>query len=257
MIERDYLMKLTQNDLNKLTKPRANTPNILMVNSAPINEGAKSFEPAPKKIRAYAQNIIDTYDEHRHLRKAKIFIIIKFADADVAKMKKAETVIIGQASKATPHEKMLSRIIGKDCKCDFVVKLSGDWLKIIEKNEPDLLGYKTCALIDHELLHCGAKIAGEFVDPDAKQTKIDELGELHLQTLDDFTNDKGQILIKSYHTDKDGQYVFTMRKHDVEEFTAIAGRYGAWKNLLSQFIDVLIESNNEPNLFDTKKSEVA
>lgn len=69
------------------------------------------------------------------------------------------------------------------------------------------------ALLDHELCHCAP-----VLDEDTKEHKRDERNRL----------------------------LFRMRKHDIEEFSAVVERHGTYKRDLEQFARVLMEKAKTP-----------
>lgn len=84
---------------------------------------------------------------------------------------------------------------------DFVILLSRDfWQK------PQVTALQRKALLDHELMHAAVVHDSETGDP-----KVDE---------------KGRTL-------------FRIRKHDLEEFEAIARRYGCWKGDIEAFMQAI------------------
>jgi len=243
-------------DYKKLTNRRKQTPNILAIDSPGCDDGKKQLYVAGPMLRSIAQNIIDNIPEHRHLKQANILLLIRYADATAKKLKDGERVVIGRAAKASPRDKLLAAIgVKTENQPDFVVWLSGDYLDGIgatDKGEctDNEEALKTVvALIDHELLHCGAKIAGAFVKDGLLDGYVQELDKLHIETCTDVASPDGAILVRFYSM-KDNKYTFMMRKHDIEEFHGVAGRHGPWDRQLGRLIDVLNET--EKTLFNTK-----
>ena len=243
--------------LSKLRSPRKKTANILAPDTPPFDDGKKEWWVAGPKLRAIAQNIIDHIDEHRHLRGekgAKVLLLVKKSEADAKKLNAGEFVNAGKASKANPQLKLLSAIgMDTDHQADFVVWLSHDCIERlcsldddgVEVRLEDVDGIcKIFALIEHELLHCSAKIAGEFVAADNLEAFVEEMGERHIETCKDVAGEAG-TLVRYYFLDKQGRYVFKIRKHDVEEFQGVVERHGAWARSLGRLIDVLVESQKD------------
>lgn len=86
---------------------------------------------------------------------------------------------------------------------DFVVTLCAPWF---QDRLLDMDGRAVCAVIDHELYHCGQEVDPVFGVP--KFTKA-------------------------------GLPKFAVRGHDVEEFVGVAARWGAWSEGLEQFRQAL------------------
>ena len=225
----------------EFTKPRKKTKNILALDTPGWSDDKVKIVVAGDEIRAMAQNIIDAVGEHKHLRAARILILVVHAEAVRKKLEAGEEVSIGRASKAQPRDRVLARLAGEKVEMDFVITLCGDWLDtlnlMIEEGLRSLAG-----LLDHELCHCGAKMAGEFVHIDSVDGYVDELGkDRYAETRKDIKNADGFVLVRYYHT-KNGDYQFCMKKHEVEEFNGVARRHGPHTPQLSSLIDVLVDS---------------
>ena len=233
----------------KFTQPRKKTKNILALDTPGWSDDKTRIVVAGDEIRAMAQNIIDAVSEHKHLRAARILILVKHADSARKKLEAGEWVSIGKATKAKPTDRVLARLAGDKIEVDFVVTLCGDWLATLNLMTED--GQKSLAgLLDHELCHCGAKIAGEFVHIDSVDGYIEEIGkDRHAETCRDVKNDDGFVLVRYYQT-KNGNYQFLIRKHEVEEFSGVASRHGPHTRQLGRLIDVLVKS--EDGLFAAK-----
>ena len=247
-------------DYKKLLSQRKQTPNIPGIKSPGCDDGKKQLYVASSMLRSIAQNIIDTIPEHRHLKQAKILLLTRYAESTAKKLEKGERVVIGRAAKASPRDKLLTAIgVKTEDQPDFVVWLSGDYLDGIgatfegeagnECTDNEEALQTAAALIDHEFLHCGAKIAGEFVKDDKIDVFVQELDKLHIETCTDVTSTDGAVLVRFYSM-KENKYIFKMRKHDIEEFCGVAGRHGPWDRQLGRLIDVLNET--EKTLFNTK-----
>lgn len=242
--------------LTKLTKSRKKTPNILAPPAEPAETG-KRLMVAGAEIRGIAQNIIEAVTEHRHLAAgpAMVLMLIERCEAIKKKMLAGERVVWGTTQKADAKVRLLGgvcdRVGGSEAaRPDFVITLNGDWLDLIADDAERQL--KTAALIDHELLHCGAKIAGRFVPPAVVDDEVERLGADHIETRDDFHNEQGDVLVRYYHRDDDDALTWKLRKHDVEEFHGVVNRYGAWDRCLATLVDVLIQDEPTPLLDQTK-----
>lgn len=87
---------------------------------------------------------------------------------------------------------------------DFVVLLNREWWE-----HPSTTAIQRDALMDHELSHCTVR-----EDPNTREPMRDERGRI----------------------------VYRLRRHDLEEFTSIAARYGIWKRDLEAFAEALARS---------------
>jgi len=231
------------------------TKNVLALESAGFDDGKTVWAVACAGLRAIAQNLIDHVDDHAHLQGAKILLLVKSSEAQKAKLAKGDRCVIGKASRANPQLKLLSRIgRGMEQMADFVVWLNGDWLDGVgatddRGSECELGGLtdglrSAIALIDHELMHCSAKIAGEFVQPDELDAFVQDLGKSHIETCKDITKPDGSVLVRYYAKNKAGGYDFKMRRHDVEEFSGVVERHGAWDRCLRRLVDVIVENGS-------------
>ncbi len=233
----------------EFTKPRKKTTNILALNTPGWSDDKVKIVVAGEEIRAMAQNIIDCVGEHKHLKAARILILVVHAEAVRKKLEAGECISIGKATKAGPRDKVLARLAGDKVEMDFCITLCGDWLDTLNLMTEE--GLKSLAgLIDHELCHCGAKMAGEFVHIDSVDGYVDDLGkDRHAETCKDRKNADGEVLVRYYHT-KNGDYQYCMKKHEIEEFTGVAARHGPHTPQLGRLIDVLVEP--EETLFTSK-----
>jgi hypothetical protein len=178
-------------------------------------------------------------------------------------------VSIGKAAKARTLDRLLSSVKILDEpdaggaeqahyeRADFIIRLNGDWLHAVgwpagrngKKAEPGTRNPEDLALaqIDHELCHCGAKIAGEFVKPADLAGFVEGLGDDHIETCQDVKRDKA-VLVRYYWRGESGGYAWVLRKHDVEEFHGVIERHGAWDSQLMRLVDVLVEREDLPLL---------
>jgi len=236
--------------LKKMLKTRTKTPNVLTPAGLPAwRDGEKSLFLAGDAPRACAQNLIDALDAHKHLREAKLLVLFRMgikANAD-------GLVELGKASKATPYLKLLA---GEP---DFILTLNGEaWAAATERNDHRLL----VALVDHELTHCGATVAGKFI-ADGKELLdfVKCLGGDHVETCDDVRDNKGRVLVrylkrrgeikpalagKPAVAGKPGDddyaeqpFAWRIRKHDIQDFCDVVERWGAWTEIHKRIIDVM------------------
>lgn len=245
----------------KLIQKRKQTKNIMSPESSGYDDGKKQIYVADDYLRSYAQNLIDQVSEHRHLKGAKILLLISTSDSTEGKSSKGQKISAGHAKRAGAMIKFLAGLgLAGSEKPDFIIFLDGDYLDHTgattergRKSTVDGLGLnKVLALIDHELLHCGAKITGEFVHPSEFGGFVQDLGTRHIETCEDIKRDSdGSVLVRYYQTDDNG-YIFTIRKHDIEEFQGVIKRHGAKDRELGRLIDNLIIS--EPTLFEKAKA---
>ena len=228
----------------ELTKPRQKTTNILALKTPGWSDDKVKIVVAGEEIRAMAQNTIDCVGEHKHLKAARILILVKHDGAVKKKLEAGEWVSIGKAGKAKPRDKVLARLAGDKVEMDFCITLAGDWLDTLNLVTEE--GLKSLAgLIDHVLCHCGAKMAGEYVHIDSVDGYVDDLGkDRYAETRHDMKNDDDEVLVRYYHT-KNGDYQFCMKKHEIEEFTGVAKRHGPHTPQLGQLIDVLVDSKDK------------
>ena len=232
---------IDQATIKKLTRKRPKTPNVLDVELAGWSEGDKSLFAAPAGVRGMAQNLIDIdhVDDHAHLREAKILILMRTG----AKKDADGLVTLGTARRMSGLMKTLFAREGRqgpEPSPDFTLELNADrW--------DELEDYQQLALIDHELTHCAATIAGKMVGAKKLPAFVQALGDDHVETCDDVADDKGRVLVR-YRRRTGGvnpgetgyekqPLKWRVRKHDVEEFVAVFGRWGRWTGNLARMID--------------------
>lgn len=269
----------SQKLLDKLLRTRGLTPNVPPFERQVYNDGKRAVAPAGKDLRALAQNIIDQVDEHRHLRTARVLLLVESSEATAKKLAKGERVCIGRAYRSSPIQRVLSSSLASEAEqkkpkgdterrlskeldpplpgFDFIVKLCGDWLEMVGYFAGEESGIKSAAaLIDHELLHCGVKIAGEFVERARLGAMVKDLGDLHVETCDDMQDDEGRILVRYQVRDEAGRFAWKLRQHDLEEFCGVVDRWGAWKRDVGELVDVVIkrkDSDAAPLLASAEK----
>lgn len=173
---------------------------------------APSFLPAPDLTKWLRETFIDEgssleNEDHRHLRFASLGVLW----SSVPNSRQGRTVV-GQAEDGTP------RAMGRWAKAraeqqiiewfgsipDFILTFSADYAAQATDEE-------FCALVEHELSHCG-------------------------QARDDFGAPKFR---------KSGQPAFCIRGHDVEEFVGVVRRYGATSQALRDMVDAV---NDAPSV---------
>jgi len=161
--------------------------------------------------RRMAQWLVDTLDDHAHLRAARIALLFRTG----AKPNADGQVRTGKAKKAA----LLHRLGFENA--DFLVTLNADaW--------PDYSLRQRLALLDHELTHCAVSVAGKYVERGNVPAFEASLEDDHVETHPDVEDEDGRILIRYVKRRKPGgPPLCRVRKHDVEEFVAVARRWGA------------------------------
>jgi hypothetical protein len=172
-------------------------------------------------------------------------------------MKAGEVVTLGTASKPSQVGILLSRIGGKKPQgIDFVITLSGDWLKAVGAMDDDFAVKaddmtaisQALGLIDHELMHCSAEIAGQYISDADRPLFLKDIGDRHIETCKDVKcPDTGDPLVRYYTIDKEKKFKYKMRRHDIEEFFGVIDRWGNRNRQMGKLIDVL--KKNEKTLF--------
>jgi len=237
------------------------TPNIIAPAVPPTETGNETIGPACLELRQIAQGLIDVVREHRHLQDARILLLVVEKPAMEKKLAEGKQVSIGKAAKARTLDRLLSSVKTLDDwrldddgveqahyeRADFIIQLNGDWLEAIGWPLTDGSEDIALAQIDHELCHCGAKIAGEFIKPAELAERVEALGDDHIETCEDVVRD-GAILVRYYWRGESGAYKWATRKHDVEEFHGVVERHGAWDSQLTKLVDVLVEREDLPLL---------
>jgi hypothetical protein len=252
--------------LKAVLKPRALTPNVPPLDRQMYSDGKRILAPAPANLRAIAQGIIELVHEHRHLRAARVALLVERSESTADKLAAGQRVVIGRARKCGPMERLLSAppapaaqekaaagkkpssaemadasLVSGLAGMDFIVKLSGDWLTACGFGDGTTEGLQAAAaLIDHELAHCSTRIAGEFVKRAELASYVVSLGELHVETCDDIQNDKGEVLVRYMVREPGGSYRWALRRHDLEEFCGVVARWGAWDRSVGRMVDVLV-----------------
>jgi|GEM_PF-2719934 len=231
-------------DFTKPCKP-AQLKNILLPKRPAWVDGERSLFVADNEAASIAQRLIDGLGDHRHLLEAKIVLLYRTG-------KKASPdglLEMGRARKATARDH-----IGLE-EADFVVEINADrW--------PDLDDREKVALVDHELTHCAAVIAGRFVSRLLLDQFINAIGSDFIPTEPEQTDDEGRVLVRYFRrkgeakAGEDGYHeqplAWRMRKHDVQDFCDVIHRWGAWNPILVRLVDVLEEPliDDGPSLFE-------
>jgi len=226
--------------IKRLSRPRDETPNVLDVGERACSHNGKMLFTAAADIRAMAQNLIEDIRDHAHLREAHVLIVMRSGmtpDAD-------NRIELGKAKTAAEFLRLLTADGPRRQAADFIVRLNADaW--------PDLTSEQKLALMDHELSHCAATVAGRMVPAGVRLSQfVAALGEDHVETCHDVCSEHGERILVRYRKrtgeakpgteDYPGQPLqWRIRKHDVEEFVAVAGRWGGWSPDLRRIIDVM------------------
>jgi len=245
--------------LARIDRPRRDTPNIIAPAADPETMAREVVGVAGKDLRQIAQGLIAEVREHRHLQHARILLVVVGKESTARAIEAGKRVSIGKAAKARPLDRLLASVRITDEadapaprrahyeRPDFVVRLSLDALDAIGWPKEAESRPFAAALIDHELSHCGAKIAGEFVAVKDITDREAELGDDHVETCRD-VKDGEAVLVRYYHRDKEGRIKWVMRKHDVEEFAGVVERHGPWRRDLRLLVDVLVQREDLPLL---------
>lgn len=251
---------MNDKDIAKILRKRNACKNIIAPDLAAIDEGKGRLVVAPGWLRGIAQGVIDAIGGHRHLRSANILISVSTKKGDLQKFEAGDRMCHGKASKASSLSKLLTAGgKGKISAVDFVVNISGDALQFYGACDKKLKMLdspaglrRTIALLDHELSHCGAKIIGKYIPDKEIDNFVDGLGKRHIETCrevleggkvvkDEIVNDKRDILVRYFAADNDSNLIFKINPHDIEEFSTVAGRHGAYNPTLSGLYDELKE----------------
>lgn len=227
---------------------------MVPANPEPMAAGSNVWEGACRGLVQLCQGVIDRVDEHRHLRSARILLLTRHSEKDEKALETGGRLHLGKGGKTNPMQRLLSRT-AKAPEADFVIWLNAAWLEhigILSMSEKgswifnlDAPRRQAVALLDHELRHCGAKIVGKYIAPDLIELQKKDLGPDLVEVREDLTDEHGNVLVRYYKKDG-GRYVWCVRKHDVEEFTDVVTRHGAWKSDLEALCDELV---SEKTLF--------
>lgn len=225
-------------DAVALAEPPARSPNILSPDLAGWSQGEKSLFRANEEARAIAQNLIDTVDDHAHLRQAKILLLFETGrkpDAD-------GRVTRSKTKKATPRMRLLTGgAVGEDTQADFEITINADiW--------PTLDATAKAGTVDHALTHAAATIAGKYMAEAKAMDLARELGADHIETHNDTRDEKGRVLVRYLkrrgETGAGGEgysdqpAAWRIRKHSLEDHTTVIARWGPWEGALQELVDV-------------------
>lgn len=164
------------------------------------------FAPAPELAKWAIDTFISAESDlvnldHSHLAMAKLLFVWSSVPFKSKGKEAVGTAQMGQQQGSLGKKELLEwtyRNWNGGVLPDFVITICAPY---VEQSPPDAV----CALIEHELYHCG-------------QAK-DEYG------------------FPKFH--KDSTPVFSMRGHDVEEFVGVAQRYGAYNASLMDMKEAL------------------
>jgi hypothetical protein len=220
-----------------------------------IDDGSKRLFVAPDPICDWTQNLINHIDEHAHLKEAVVLVLIRVDPGDKKKMDKGELIVAGKAAMASAKMKLLIASDKDVAAVNFTITLSAHWLLSIGLMDEEFgviaEDLATIALamglIDHELLHCGAKVIGQFIKLSLQAEFIKGEGGRVIEVCKDIVNDDGDELVRYYEI-KDKKFIWKMRPHDIQEFNGIAARWGARSRQLGRLVDEIKKS--DPGLFD-------
>jgi len=220
---------------------RKEMPNVLAPAREGVQAAGKGLWIASDVERAIAQNLIDAVADHRHLREARICLLFRGGlkpDAD------------GLVSRGKPRKSNLLMRLGLE-NVDFVIELNAETWPL-PCGEPDAefaaeAEREAVAVIDHELSHCAAAIAGRWVRADKLLVFAEAVGEDLVEITDRIEGDRTLVRylrrrgeLKPLEAGWSEQpYAWRIRKHDVEEFSAVVGRWGAWDTQIRALYDVL------------------
>lgn len=239
--------------IGRMLLPRATTVNLL---DRPVaaRRGDKLWVQADYRFTAIAQNLIDAVEEHKHLRHARILLVLETAPSKGIKDGEIE---LGKVMKTTLRDQAMAGARPSE-QPDFVIKLNGDWLHgEIERfaeavpDASEAIWRKVVALIDHELCHCGARIVGKFVPYDEVQEFIKKLGAFFIERCDDVVDSSGRVMVRHYKSSGDGKYLYCARKHEIQDFCGVLRRHGGWNTTAARMIDAVEPYVKQPaGLFD-------
>jgi hypothetical protein len=239
---------LDDKTIKKLLTPRKQTKNIISLDVPDLTIEDKTLMIACPELRAMAQNLIENIEEHRHLRSANILLLVKTDTKTADKIYSGAVVEYGKAAKANPIVKL---VCGRAA-ADFIITLSGDILDFLgcttsggkswaggaggDEKEKDAL-----AMLDHEMLHCGAKTHGIFIERSDLKKAIEDLGTKYIETCEDIVRESDDAVLVRYYLVKERGYEFCSRKHDIQEFRGVIQRWGMWTNMLKCFAGAITE----------------
>ena len=251
---------INQQTFQRLRRVRTRTPNLPALGHLDgrlVRDGERTLFPAPRRVREWAQNLIDHFDGHAHLRRAQVLVLM----ARGGKASADGILELGRAAKAT---RLLRLLAGSPepaaVEADFILTLNADFWDTAD--DADKL-----ALLDHELSHCAVTIAGRFVPPAKLAEFLKALGEDFVEHVEDRTDDADRQLVryrrrrgdrkpgeKGYHAQP---LAWRMRKHDVEQFLDVLGRWGPSAQIHRPLWDVLDAPEETTPLLDHTQAAAA
>ena len=240
---------LDDKTLKRLVADRTRWPNVIAPPRQPWQDGERRLWVDTCLCRSLAQGLIDTLDDHVHLREARLCVLLRTglkANAD-------GLLELGRASKAAPRDR-----VGFEG-ADFLVEINADaWAERPGETEAEM-GRRRLALLDHELMHCGVTIAGSWVPPTALASFVEDLGGDHVETTDE-VDGRGRTLVryrkrrgplKCGADDYHGQpLAWRCRKHDAQDFTDVVARWGPWEPGVRRLYDELVNVDWDQQLAD-------
>lgn len=242
--------------------PSTDIKNVLGGPPTRLERGGTIWQVAPQPLRQMAQGLIDAIPEHRHLKNARILLLVRWSKTAAKKIEAGERVTLGRAAKTSAVARLLTLLaepMGEAA--DFVVWLAGENLDRVAEIDREvkaigLVGADPSPLIDHELSHCGAKVIGKFVEAEKLDAFKNEKAGDFIEEVRDVTDDAGRILCRFYARDKEGGYIWQLRRHDLEEFNGVADRHGRWDRQVGRFCDCVEQGGSaQPTLFDAAESQ--
>jgi hypothetical protein len=225
--------------LARLAGPAKTRPNLTTPELAGWRQGERGFVRADGGTHDRAQNLITHLADHRPLREARVWLLFRRgvkADPD-------RRVELGRARKCSALVQALAARAG-ETPPDFCITLNqAAWA--------DLGEVARLALLDHELSHCAATIAGRYVPPAAVADLVKALGTDHLETCTGERDKEGRVLVRylrrvgEIKAGKPGYgkqpLAWRIRKHPLEDFPGVIGRWGPWTPELVRLVDILEE----------------
>jgi len=238
----------------KLIQQRKKTKNVLNYDVPEYSDGKTTLFMANPDICSMVQNLIDQIPEHRHLKGSNILILVK----TVADQNENAAGCFARVIKAGPKDRFFACLM-RDAKPesapDFIIIFSGNALDAEGITSDgghacpllEVDYHKALSIIDHELLHCGAKTVADYASPSEIHDFIKDLGLRYIKTLNEFKRDSdGAVLVVYYVTDNNG-YIYNIRKHDVQEFQGVIERHG--ESITNSHISTKIIKTKNKDLF--------
>jgi len=239
-------------------------PNILDLDVPDLVMDKATYEVAPRALRTTAQRMIDQIEDHKHLRKARILMLVKRSEAQAKALEAGgggagKRVSVGHARIVRGINGAIARMVADGPVPDFVIEINGDWLDSLmqvakaENRDPAgtkvtiscgevtapldrvhaavdvLTGSRLKRLIDHELSHCGARTKQVWVVPADVDAFKKDMGDALVEVRPEVTDDTSGITkiqaVILVKNPQDGRWVWCMRHHEIEEFTSVCQRW--------------------------------